>query len=1202
MKKQFIFIVAIMLCALGNLYSQTFTANETYNYSRTYLEPVTYNASDPNSNNGAKQLQSVQYTDGLGRPKQDIAIKATYGGNDMVSNYFYDPDTGRQTKQYLPVTKATAQGSLQTVSEADINNYYGVANAFAEVKTEDSPLSRPIETAAPGDSWKMENGKTKKVEYLFNGQNEVKKYTATSDADENVFYPFAVTSGDYAANKLHKIKSTDEDQNVSVAYKNSVGQTIMTRQENGAENLDTYYIYNQYGQLTMIIPPKASALPLTQDVKDQLCYIYRYDAKGRLIEKKLPGKGKEQMVYDKADRLILYRDAKMTIDGKWLITKYDKFGRVIYTGFYPDIARADIQNVIGDLVIVEHPESTGFTRNGMQIHYSNSYFVDIGTVLSINYYDTYPTGSQTKPALISETALSSDNLAERSTKTMPTASYVKNISNDNWTKTYYWYDQRGRSIGAQEVNHLGGITTTHTELDWAGITKKVETKHQRLSTGGFVTVKERFVYNDRNYLEEHYHQVNSNTEELLAKYTYNEVGQVTNKQVGNNLQSIDYSYNIRGWLTDINDVNHLEDKLFAYKINYTQRDGLETPNLDFSNYKVQPRYNGNIAETSWRAVEVGGQFYHSTPERQGFVYDKANRITAGFYQLPDTPAAKANSEIIENYDKNGNIINLKRTGSRIKGQVKMFDNLTYNILGNRITSVTDATQNAGGYEGGGGIVDYDANGNMTAMADKGITEIRYNFLNLPEMIEQTNISTFYYRADGVKLRKKFVLNNEAGSNTIYTDYLDGFVYTTSRTLALKQALELQDPATVAAVHAGQEEVFTEPESIVVDPGNPPLDGTLSLTYFPTAEGYYDYINNRYIYQYKDHLGNVRSSYARNPDTGSAEVLDRNDYYAFGMNMQGYSSSFDSAGGVYNQKYNNKELQETGFYDYGWRQYMPDLGRWFGMDQLSEKFNSHSPYSYAVNNPVMFYDIDGRDLPEWMQNLWDATKNNQVTTFGGFDSSGSPSSISFGGSFSSEQFTSFYNFLSGGGTGNYTFWTNGAGSDNVSYGNGAYNGNIQGVVGNNINIKAGDFQGGFNNLIDNSFDWVQDNPGKMTSFAGIIQSGSTIAAEGLGNWNATSSITKSKVFAETISTKLPLSAKFLEGASKTLSVAGRVVGAVGIANTLYQGIEGKISPTRAVVDGVMGVAGFFPATAWVSIAYFGGMAIYETYYNDGKSAF
>lgn len=47
------------------------------------------------------------------------------------------------------------------------------------------------------------------------------------------------------------------------------------------------------------------------------------------------------------------------------------------------------------------------------------------------------------------------------------------------------------------------------------------------------------------------------------------------------------------------------------------------------------------------------------------------------------------------------------------------------------------------------------------------------------------------------------------------------------------------------------------------------------------------------------------------------------------------------------------------YDYGWRQYMPDIGRWYGMDQLSEMYHSLSPYNYVANNPVNFVDPDGR---------------------------------------------------------------------------------------------------------------------------------------------------------------------------------------------------------------------------------------------------
>ena len=59
------------------------------------------------------------------------------------------------------------------------------------------------------------------------------------------------------------------------------------------------------------------------------------------------------------------------------------------------------------------------------------------------------------------------------------------------------------------------------------------------------------------------------------------------------------------------------------------------------------------------------------------------------------------------------------------------------------------------------------------------------------------------------------------------------------------------------------------------------------------------------------------------------------------------------------KYNGKELQETGMYSYGWRDYMPDLGRWNGIDQLAESYLSTSPFAYVANNPVSSFDVDGR---------------------------------------------------------------------------------------------------------------------------------------------------------------------------------------------------------------------------------------------------
>jgi RHS repeat-associated protein len=121
----------------------------------------------------------------------------------------------------------------------------------------------------------------------------------------------------------------------------------------------------------------------------------------------------------------------------------------------------------------------------------------------------------------------------------------------------------------------------------------------------------------------------------------------------------------------------------------------------------------------------------------------------------------------------------------------------------------------------------------------------------------------------------------------------------------------------------------------------------------------------YIYNYTDHLGNVRVSYAKNPTTNKLEILEENNYYPFGLKHQGYNTLNLQAG--YKYKYNGKELQEElglDVYDYGARNYDAAIGRWMNIDPLAEMSRRYSPYTYALNNPVYFIDPDGMMADDW----------------------------------------------------------------------------------------------------------------------------------------------------------------------------------------------------------------------------------------------
>lgn len=955
--KKFISIICLFLF-VTNLFSQT--TSENYILSKTYLEAVN------TSNSTAKSIKSIQYIDGLGRPKQIVGIEASPTQKDVVVHIEYD-QFGRQTKDYLPIPQSgTQNGDYYASPLANASNIYGAEKIYSESILEISPLDRIKQKIQVGNDWVSH---PIQFDYGTN-EDDIIKFNAITTWNNGITESNLVFSGTYQGNLLYKDKITDEDGNVTELFTNKKGQKLLIRRKlNLTENIDTYYIYDIYDHLCYVIQPKA-IVPIqnlsinsdvTANIKNELCYQYKYDDKDRLVEKKLPGKGWEYMVYDKADRLIMTQDANQRIGGTWLFTKYDQFGRVAFTGITlanTNSTRTIEQTAANNISInnVMRTANAVINYSSLDLYYTVAdtypHYTNISHLLSVNYYDTYPPlpSSLTIPTnIIGQNVLTQDAIGSPiSTKSLPTASFVKNIEDNGWTKAYTWYDTKGRPIGSHSINHLGGYTKTQTELDFAGVVKQSNITHKKLDTDSPTLVHEEFTYDNQSRMLTHKHKVGNNPLETLSTNAYNELSQIIQKGVGGStgtpLQTVDYIYNIRGWMTGINDPTNLGADLFGYKIKYNQVEGLQIPDASDNTLQVLPKYNGNIAEVDWKT-----SLWENEPlERYGYVYDSLDRLKAGFYQESSNPSLATYYEKV-GYDINGNIKNLKRTAGNYGPTAMVIDNLNYqynsNDLSNKTQLISDYSQNNKGYPAvtTPTPIQYDANGNTTSFADKGISSISYNFLNLPQTIIQGNNSTnFTYSANGIKLKKVF-----AGRETYY---LDGFQY-----------------------------AYTDPYD---DPTGSMVNAETILRVIPTNEGYFDPLLNKYFYNFLDQVGNVRLTYSDADGNGavagntrvtqcygtlpnemcidyfiSGEINLVNKYYPFGL-LHDYQFDYNIP---YNYKFQGQELQETGLYSFKWRNYMPDVGRFFNVDPLSEKYAYQSHYNFSENRVVDGVELEGLEF-------------------------------------------------------------------------------------------------------------------------------------------------------------------------------------------------------------------------------------------------
>ena len=901
--------ILLVLSILG--WAPVFSQDNNQNYIRTRVML---------DENASKYLETVQYYDGLGRPYLNVQKNITPSGFNLSTLREYDA-LGRESKNWLPYVNSLDYLSPEDIKKKISSTYGGDPRAFNESVYEASPLNRVVRQYGAGNSWAARPVSTDYLTNTATGALACKLYKLDDSGT-------LTQGGNYSGGSLYVNKVTDEDGNPSYSFVDMLGQTVLTRQTSAGETYDTYYVYDDFGNLRFVLPPACQDTPELS----LYGYQYKYDARNRCIEKTLPGCRPIYYVYDRADNQVLSQDGVQRARNEWTFNLYDTFSRVVVTGLIQtQSSREELADKYKETLFrASLTQNCPYDLNKADnlFGYETSVLSGYGVkVLIVNYYDRYDFLSfelfqYRGMDYVEDTSF---GVRHESAQGLLTGSYVRQL--DNLGKgefAVHYYDVRGREI--QKRSSLlpsGHLDYTWTKYSFTGQPLCVKYKHSSAygiypyppgdprGDNGQEELYE-YEYDNAGRPVKTYHTHNKGERILLSESVYDDLGRLQEKRRHNDMDTVRYEYTIRNW------VSAIKSRSFVQRLYYDTGSGSG----------FVPRYNGNIAGIGY---EQNGHSYNYL-----FLYDGLNRLTAA-NSYDKTGGSIPYSELYE-YDRMGNITYLERK----LGENKT-DALNIQYTGNHVKKVSSGSLVSGYDFGSMSYPDlsdasieyyYDNNGNLIKNLDKGVVATRHNFLNLPDTVQFQNGNQIInsYLADGRKVK------------AVYKTYSTGIVVP-------------QD-----AVYHGNASYSTSTDE---------WDGhymyrswygdTPRMFMVQTPEGYVgaNYVgidshrNYAYYYYVHDHLGNVR--------------ITRNSqgYYA-DQSLEYYPSGvlFDRSTEKERQPYmfGGKELVSMhglNEYDFTGRWQYSIIPSFTSMDPLCEKYYSVSPYVYCRNNPINRIDFTGK---------------------------------------------------------------------------------------------------------------------------------------------------------------------------------------------------------------------------------------------------
>ncbi|MBV6640780.1 MAG: peptidoglycan DD-metalloendopeptidase family protein [Cyclobacteriaceae bacterium] len=800
------------------------------NFVRT--EVAREEITDENEFSGAdytRKITSFDYSDGLGRPSQSVIAKSSYGQHDIVQPNKYNSLTGLNDTTYLPYTtygiESVKTGEFRDNAYApnivnedqgeqnifySISGPYGVSHddsPYSYTDYEQSPLLRAASARGVGSEWKTA-GKDNGYEYsIYVEPSEVDEKIIRWEIDDN-----STTSekeddkpiqssfdGFYGDGELTITQRTNEDGYISQTINDNRGVRIANRSKKDASDwVTTYYIYDFFGRVRFIIPPAlvesiVSTDPITNPSvaqTDGLMFQYIYDARGRLIKEKAPDSGWKYYCYDKWDRLAASQDAAQRSGNKWTFYKYDQYNRVIMTGIVLDPDdQDDLQSAIMTGTTLRHedsntPSNIGYTTN---LTWPTSY----DELYTITYYDDYAFISSAWDPNHANYSFNADglNISQNTlgVKGLVTGSKVNVLGTSDWLNTVVYYDKYYRQIQLVAENHLDGIDRISTEYNFAGDLLKTKLNHSADLKPGVVYLQE-YDYDDRGRVLNAWNQINYNgatgDKILMAGYEYNELGEVIEKNLHSTdngstyLQSLDYRYNIRGWLETINtpelsnDPTEDNDDLFGAKYHYN-----DPPTI--TGTSGISRYDGTLAALEWKNSNNGITSFDQSIF--GYEYDNLNQLKDANYATGSGTSFTTSDgyfdETISYEDLNGNIGTIIR-----KSDNSQIDDLDFRYFANsnKVEGIHETASASEGYKYKNyndpqlQEYEYDAGtGNLLTDANKDISneDIAYNHLNLVTRIPFNDGSEINYTYDAVGNRLSKTLLDANDQVLLKIDYV-----------------------------------------------------------------------------------------------------------------------------------------------------------------------------------------------------------------------------------------------------------------------------------------------------------------------------------------------------------------------------------------------------------------------------------------------